>query len=76
MRPNLDSPVLHQEAVAVTKAAVHQEVVVASEVTLEVAWPLEVELEVEDVKFTSPTFVPIYLSPPYTCSVENIDLVT
>jgi len=63
VRPNPDSLVLHLEAVAVTKAAVHQEVVVVFKVVLEVAWPLEVELEVEDVKFTSPTFVPIYLYP-------------
>lgn len=75
VRPNLDLPAHQQAAVAVMKATAHQEDEVVSEVVSEVAWALEVELEVEDVKFTSPTFVSIYIFPLYACGIENVDLV-
>lgn len=73
MRLNPDSLVLHQEAVEVTKVADHLADVVASEAASEVAWRLH--MEVEDVKFTSPTFVPKHPSPWHFYGIEYIDFV-
>jgi hypothetical protein len=57
VRPNLDLPVaLHREAVAGTKVVLKEHVVVLA-AALAAVWLL-----VEDVNFTSPTFVPILFS--------------